>query len=146
MILLSRPSCPRRRSYASRSERINLSSLLNVSLLAYKMIKNDQNASSLTPNTVEQVHGVTIELTQILIFYDRCRTKLHRGVEVIGTEKAIKEEMMSVWGRMRGEEGKVVRGRFKTLRERYRQSTGKSPGRNGGAGKVLLRGVWRCYL
>ena len=71
---------------------------------------------------MEREHGVAIELVQVKTFKNPSFTQLYRGIEVVGTEKAIKDEMAGVWTRVKGEECEVMRAKMDVLREKCKQS------------------------
>ena len=68
--------------------------------------------------------GAAIELKQIKSFKNPSFTRLYSGVDVIGTEEAIRAEMEGVWARMLGKDGDSMRrgmGKFKEISETSRR-------------------------
>ncbi|WVQ74616.1 hypothetical protein IAR50_004217 [Cryptococcus sp. DSM 104548] len=66
---------------------------------------------------------VGIDLKQCKTFHDPTFRTLHDGTAVIGSEKAIKEEMKDVWGRMKSpDDGEGMRQRLKEVKGKLRDS------------------------
>ncbi|CAD6576778.1 MAG: hypothetical protein TREMPRED_001769 [Tremellales sp. Tagirdzhanova-0007] len=61
--------------------------------------------------------GAAIELEQIKSFKDPSSTRLYSGVDIIGTEEAIKAELAGVWAKMLGEEGDSMRRGMKRSKD-----------------------------
>ncbi|ODN76653.1 hypothetical protein L202_05296 [Cryptococcus amylolentus CBS 6039] len=77
---------------------------------------------------------VGIDLEQCKTFNDPAFRTLHDGTEVIGTEKAIKEEMKEAWVRMKASDGSDMRLRVKEVKSRLRDSLA-----NGRAGRDMVK-------
>ena len=80
--------------------------------------------------------GVGIQLDQVKTFAPGPGVSdlpLYSGVKVVGTEKAIKEEMAETWRKVRGPEGEEMRSRMVNVREKCERSW-----REGGAREGLL--------
>ncbi|WVQ72686.1 hypothetical protein IAR50_002246 [Cryptococcus sp. DSM 104548] len=69
-----------------------------------------------------EVLNVGIDLKQTKTFTDPPFNKLYDGTVIEGTEAAIKEEMRTVWARMRGKEGEKMRERMGGVRGTMRES------------------------
>ncbi|ODN77735.1 hypothetical protein L202_04876 [Cryptococcus amylolentus CBS 6039] len=76
-----------------------------------------------------EVLHVGIDLKQTKTFTNPPFNKLYDGTVIVGTEVAIKDEMKTVWERMKGKEGEEMRKRMgevkKTLRESITNGRGK---------------------
>ncbi|KAK4690044.1 hypothetical protein P7C73_g46, partial [Tremellales sp. Uapishka_1] len=72
------------------------------------------------------LRGVAITLDQVKTFKtnssDKTTKKTYAGVEIIGTEEAIKAEFTAVLKRIRGEEGDVMRKKMGDLKALHEQS------------------------
>ncbi|ODO07549.1 hypothetical protein L198_01128 [Cryptococcus wingfieldii CBS 7118] len=83
---------------------------------------------------------VGIDLKQTKTFINPPFNKLYDGTVIEGTESAIKDEMRTVWKRMKGKEGEEMRVRMGEVKERLRKSF------NDGRGKQDMIKLGECRL